>query len=145
VTSAADADDAVYLPLAGPKGYGLALLVDVLSAALAGGPIGRELDGSGEQSARVSLFVLAIDPESFGGSAAFADAVDRLARQVRETTPLDPARPVRLPGDRGVAEERRRRADGIPIDRVLWDRMEAELRELGVDIDAQRPFTKEDT
>jgi LDH2 family malate/lactate/ureidoglycolate dehydrogenase len=122
---------AVSLPLAAEKGYGLALVVDVLTAALAGTPIGRELVLGDEETA-LAAFFLAIDPSAFGPRERFADAVGRLAAQVHATTPLDPAAPVRLPGERSAAERRRRLADGIPVDEALWSRLVRRLEELGV-------------
>jgi LDH2 family malate/lactate/ureidoglycolate dehydrogenase len=133
VRDVAAADDAAHLPLAGAKGYALALVVDVLAAALAGGPIGRELDAGCERD-DVSAFFLALDPARFGAPDAFADAVSRLVRQVRETAPADPAQPVRLPGERAFAERRRRLRDGIPVDPVLRERMEAALAAQGIQV-----------
>jgi LDH2 family malate/lactate/ureidoglycolate dehydrogenase len=126
-------DAAVYLPLAGAKGYGLALIVDVLAAALSGAPIGRELDAAGEDEG-VGAFFLVLEPLHFGTSDAFGVAVRRLAEQVHSTEPLDPADPVRLPGERSQRERRRRLADGIPVDPGDWARMRAELAELGLDV-----------
>lgn len=122
---------AVSLPLAGEKGYGLALVVDVLTAALAGTPIGRELELDHEDTG-LAAFFLAVDPSAFGPPGHFADAVSRLADQVHETTPVDPGSPVRLPGERSAAERRRRLEDGIPVDPVLWNRLLRRLDELGL-------------
>jgi ureidoglycolate dehydrogenase (NAD+) len=123
-------DDGVLLPLAGARGFGLALVVDVLAAALAGGAIGREV--SLGDPTDLSAFFLALDPAAFGPPEAFADAVERLVTQVHETSPADPAEPVRVPGERMAAERERRLAEGIPVDRALFDEMENELRELGL-------------
>src|SRR5438105_2779353 len=78
-----------------------ALVVDVLAAALAGAPIGREVTAD----AAASAFFLVLDPNAF--APGFADRVRRLADQVHETAPLGDA-VVRLPGERGYAERRRR-------------------------------------
>jgi LDH2 family malate/lactate/ureidoglycolate dehydrogenase len=131
VTDLAEIGEAVYLPLAGPKGYGLAIVVDVLTAGLAGGPIGRELEPKMEMDG-CSAFFLVVDPDFFGSREQVCDAVLRLVRQVRETAPLDPTVPVRLPGERGAEERRRRLASGIPVDARLWDQMHERLAALGV-------------
>jgi LDH2 family malate/lactate/ureidoglycolate dehydrogenase len=125
-------EGAVSLPAAGVKGYGLALAVDLLSAGLAGTPIGREIAWETEQQ-ELAAFFLVLDPAAFGPPERFLDAVTRLGEQVHATTPLDPATPVRLPGERGAAERERRLAEGIPVDLVLWERMERRLEELGVE------------
>ena len=129
--AAAHVDGGIYLPLAGAKGFGLALLVDILGAALAGGTIGREV--SLGDPTDLSAFFLALDPAAFGPAESFRDAVDRLVSQVHETTPSDPAEAVRIPGERMAAERERRLADGIPVDPVLIAEMELELRGLGLE------------
>ncbi len=123
---------AVSLPLAGEKGYGLALVVDVLTAALAGTPIGREVTLAHEETG-LAAFFLVIDPAAFGPRERFTEAVGRLAAQVHDTTPLEVDAPVRLPGERAANERRRRLAEGIPVDPVLWRRLETRLAALGLD------------
>jgi LDH2 family malate/lactate/ureidoglycolate dehydrogenase len=125
-------EGAVSLPAAGVMGYGLALAVDLLAAGLAGTPIGREIAWETEQQ-ELAAFFLVLDPAAFGPPDRFLDAVTRLSEQVHATTPLDLASPVRLPGERGAAERKRRLAEGIPVDLVLWERMERRLEELGVE------------
>jgi LDH2 family malate/lactate/ureidoglycolate dehydrogenase len=124
-------DGAVSLPAAGEKGYGLALVVDVLTAALAGTPVGREIRGWNDEQAGLAAFFLALDPAAFGPAEVFADTVRRLGEQVHATEPLEKGVPVRLPGERASAERRRRLAHGVPLDAGAWERMESELRALG--------------
>lgn len=126
---------AVSLPLAAEKGYGLALVVDVLTAALAGTRIGRELE-LGHEDTGLAAFFLAIDPAAFGSPERFADAIRRLAEQALATTPVDPDVPVRLPGERSAAERRRRLADGIPVDPTLWSLLVRRLEALGLSVPA---------
>jgi LDH2 family malate/lactate/ureidoglycolate dehydrogenase len=129
-------DSAVSLP-AGVKGYGLALLVDVLTAGLAGSAIGREV-GSTDEPARLAAFFLALEPSFFGPSDRLGDAVQRLAEQARTTAPLDPAKPVLLPGERSAAERRRRLELGIPVDEGLWNRLGERLAELELGVPLPR-------
>lgn len=135
----ADLATGVLLPLAGARGYALALVVDILAAGLAGGPIGREIPhlASGVP-ARYSSFFLALDPAFFGETEVFAGAVASLVSQVESTAPIDPERPVRLPGARAALERDRRLRVGIPVDRSSWEIHERALRDLGVEIRAPR-------
>jgi LDH2 family malate/lactate/ureidoglycolate dehydrogenase len=130
---AAGWDSAVSLPAAGAKGYGLALVADVLTAALAGTSIGREVAFDDERDG-LAAFFLVLDPSFFGPAERFAGAVARLADQVHATAPLDPAEPVRVPGERSAAERRRRLVEGIPVDGELWAKMEKSLVELGIEL-----------
>jgi ureidoglycolate dehydrogenase (NAD+) len=130
-TLAAAAEDGVYLPLAGAKGYALALVVDVLTAALAGGPIGREV-GAGARS-DFSLFMLVLDPAAFG--AGFASAVGRLLAQAHATAPLDERSPVLVPGERAQREYEERLEHGIPMSLAERAALAAALTELGLAVE----------
>jgi LDH2 family malate/lactate/ureidoglycolate dehydrogenase len=133
----ADADGGVYLP-AGAKGYVLALLVDVLTAGLSGGPIGQDLRGVGPE--QYSAFVLALDPTVLNPDGGFDSAIERLGRQARSVKPADPSRPVRLPGERAERERSRRVERGIPVARERFDTMLASLRAEGVDTKPPSPL-----
>lgn len=87
------------LPAAGAKGFGLALMVDLL-CALAGGSCGtelRRLHGPVNEKADCSWLFLALDPNRFGLATGYAERVAELASEVRGAAP-DPSRA--LPGDR---------------------------------------------
>lgn len=126
-------ETAVSLPLAGARGYGLAVLVDCLTAALAGMPIGRDVGYEDERDG-LALFTLVIDPASFGPSERFIDSVTRLATQAHEIVPTDPARPVRLPGERAAREHRARLDRGIPVEPHLWEALQQRLADLEIDV-----------
>lgn len=82
---------------AGHKGYGLALMVEALTAGLAG-------YGRADPVARwgATLFVQVIDPQAFSGSAAFSEQMDWIVDQCRSNPPVHASRPVRMPGERGL-------------------------------------------
>ena len=101
-------------PLGGHKGYGLAVMVEILSAALSGALLTPVRDG--EVPHDVGHFVLAIDPGAFRGSReGFAADVARMTGGLRATPPLDPARPVMASGDPEYAAEDDCLARGIPL------------------------------
>jgi ureidoglycolate dehydrogenase (NAD+) len=77
------------LPAAGPKGFGLAFMVDVLSA-LGGGvtsPEAGRLYGPPDVPQRLGFFFLAIAPEFFIAPESLAAAVEHLTRAVRHSRP----------------------------------------------------------
>ena len=94
----------------GHKGYGLALAVEALTQGLSGH--GRADD---ETRWGASVFVQAIEPETFGGLAAFQRQAAHIAGQCLASAPIDPASPVRLPGERALAGLARARADGLAL------------------------------
>ena len=89
------------LPLGGKelgyKGYALGLLVEALTAALAGS--GR---ADGIENWGASVFLQIIDPGAFAGNQAFTRETGWLAAACR-TSPVRPGDPaVRLPGERAL-------------------------------------------
>ena len=102
------------LPMAGPKGSGLSLMIEILSSLLIANPIiSTALNGSAE--APFNGLVMAIDPSAFGNKAAFAQAMDELCQSIKGLPPASDAEPVLLPGERGFAELDRRKREGIPL------------------------------
>ncbi len=101
-------------PLGGPKGAALALVVELLAAALTGGRLAAEassfLDAEGPPPGTGQLLI-AIDPAAFGADGAARIAV--LAAMLE----AEPG--ARLPGRRRQALRAERRAAGIPVDGAL--------------------------
>ena len=135
-TDPADLASGWILPVAGHVGFGLALLVDGLTAALGDSPIGREIplvhDTSGPYHG--AFFAMAIDSAAFGGVEAFATRIDSLVQQIESHPPQDPDHPVRWPGQRGWAEAEKNSAMGIPMPESRWEGLLEELRALGVNL-----------
>jgi (2R)-3-sulfolactate dehydrogenase (NADP+) len=98
-------------PAGGAKGAALALMVEVLCGALAGGQFGWEassfLDNRGEAPS-VGQLLIAFDPSAFSGP----DFLNRMAT-VLAAAAGEPG--VRLPGDRRLAGRDKMRAEGINI------------------------------
>ena len=72
-------------------------LIDADRAEELYGALGSSLEMSGGSAANTIAGVA-----SFGGKAAFLRQMDHLAGQCRANPPIDPGRPVRLPGERGL-------------------------------------------
>lgn len=99
------------LPVAGYRGFGLAVFWELLTGALGGGTsFGSSVEAPERTDRRqgVSLFVMAIDPDSFVGSSAFRDRADHVIDRVVGTNRS--STPPRIPGERRqrlAAESRR--------------------------------------
>ncbi len=123
---------ATILPMGGDQGYkgfGLGLLLDVLTGGLSGGFCPPATDGS-PQTNNV-LFVL-WDPARFAGESHFLAESKKLvafARSVRRKPGVDA---IRLPGDRANACRKERLAGGIPLDDGTWTALGDLARELSV-------------
>jgi LDH2 family malate/lactate/ureidoglycolate dehydrogenase len=106
---------------AGYKGYGLALVVELLTGVLAGAAFGPNIAGlfSTETKSDLGQWYIAIDPAAIGDPGAFEGRLERLLQQLTEA-PLIPNAPgpVLYPGQPEAERAERSRRDGIVIDRA---------------------------
>jgi ureidoglycolate dehydrogenase (NAD+) len=118
------------LPMGGPKGYGLAMIVEVLGGVLSGAAIAHDLGNmytNFERPQNVGHWMFALNIEAVMPIPVFAERMQSLISMVRATPPADPSRPVLLPGEPEDRVSAERSANGIP----LPDDTSAELTELG--------------
>ena len=110
------------------KGYGLATMVNILGSCLSGATLITERENGTRTgtSNDIGHFFLVIDPAIFRGPGEFEADVSMFLGHLRETPPVDPAKPVMVAGDPQwkLAEERMR--DGIPVGAGLM----AQLRQI---------------
>jgi uncharacterized oxidoreductase len=97
------------------KGFGLALLGDILGGAFSGG--GAYLPER-EVSDRIinNMMAILIDPDVFGGAKEFGIDVDRYIDWVKASPPAEGFDSVLMPGDPERLCEIDRRKNGIPLD-----------------------------
>jgi L-lactate dehydrogenase len=95
---------------AGHKGFALALLIEALTAGLAGFGRADPSEGWG-----ATVFVQVMDPQAFGGRDAFLRQTQWLADACHAATPRPGVERVRLPGERGLALMRSHAADGVGL------------------------------
>ena len=123
------------LPLGGPKGSGLALLIECLSSLLAGNPILAEaLEGTAKGKRHYqNALIIAIDVARFLPLDAFRAEVKRLVRAVKALPP-QPGAEILVPGERG-ARNARRTTDIRLLPSVL-EELRALAASLGVEVPA---------
>jgi len=105
----------------GHKGYGLALVVELLCGPLHGnlwGPQIGPMYGELTRPRHIGAFFIVLDPMRFAGGPTLAATIEQMARALA-AEPGD----VLMPGDPELAEETRRRALGVPIEPGLRDEM----------------------
>jgi len=98
------------------KGYGLAVMVNILSSCLSGATLITDPMHTKKPTGQdIGHFLLAIDPGLFRDPAEFQADVARFLGDLRATEPVDPARPVMVAGDPQRRLAARRMAEGIPV------------------------------
>ena len=106
------------LPVGGHKGYGLALAIDIIAGVLTGAGFAdgvKSMLQQGDESQHVGHFMLVIDPVRFMPWQHFAERMKEVRATMRSAPPLDPKRPVMIPGEPEASIEKKRRIEGIPI------------------------------
>lgn len=102
-------------PIGGPKGSGIAILMDIMSGVLSGSAFGGEV-GDQYKEARpqdVGHCFIAIKPDVFMSSEQFRSRMDTLVQRVHGVDPAHGFSEVMFPGEpeHRIAEERKK---GIP-------------------------------
>ena len=106
-------------PMGGAKGAALALMVEVMSACLAGAAFGAEasslFDAEGD-APDLGQVILALDPGPLSGGA-FGGRMAALAAL------YDGIKGARLPGQRRLSARAKAAAEGVTLDTALLDRI----------------------
>jgi LDH2 family malate/lactate/ureidoglycolate dehydrogenase len=119
-------------PVGDHKGYGLAVVAEVLAGVLTGSPFAGRSDAHGTRAGGVGHVFLAIDPAVFVERARFEDDVERLVAEIRAAPLADGAEEILLPGEPERRMRERRAAEGIPLSDELTEVLDVLAGDLGV-------------
>lgn len=121
--------------LGGYKGYGYAMIVELLSAVLQDGNYGKALDGKDENGNKVPYhlghFFIAIDTEHFLGEELCRKKAGEIIRAVRNSKKAPGADRIYSAGEKEHLI-RLARKDGVPINESVQKEMIAVRDELGL-------------
>jgi LDH2 family malate/lactate/ureidoglycolate dehydrogenase len=135
ITDAARAAGSTFLHMGEHKGYGLAMLVELLTGALGGDRAGLTMPrtgGDGDRQYR-SFFFLALDVDQMLPLAQFQATVDQLANDAHSIAPAPGAPEVLAPGEPELRETAARQAGGIPFHEGDWAALLRGLARAGFD------------
>lgn len=112
----------VTLPMAGHKGYGIALMMDVLSGVLSGSAFGSAVAGpfQNERPGRVGHFVLALNIDAFMPLGKFEQRQSEIIEALKRSPLADGFVEILYPGEREAKLEAKAATEGIalPIETV---------------------------
>jgi uncharacterized oxidoreductase len=103
------------LPFAKHKGYALAMVVEVLAAALTGGETTRPANLSYRYGVWNNMLAIVFDPRRLGAAESFGPEVREFVDWVQSAPLQADADRIRMPGD-PERETRRERAAALPLD-----------------------------
>jgi L-2-hydroxycarboxylate dehydrogenase (NAD+) len=109
--------------LGGHKGYGLAVMVDILCAVLCGAPFGADVADTATSSGRVSHFFGAIKIDTFCDPQDFRRRLDRMLENLRNCPPAEGAERVYYAGQKELEHERECMRRGVPVLRKTYDQI----------------------
>ncbi len=118
-----DPHQAIYwTPAGGAKGYGLGLMIDVLTGLLMGGNFGPHVTlmyGDYEKKRDLCHLVGALDYHRFPGHPSFLDRVTQMIEEVHQVPAAEGFERVMVPGEPEYLKEQDRTKNGIPIEDYL--------------------------
>ncbi len=122
------------LPIAGPKGSGLAFMIEILAGAFSGGNIGHPDNPTASQVENNMLSII-INPDEGAGRDVFGMDVTRLIDWTKSCRPVTKGEDILLPGERSQKTRQVRLKHGIPLDNLTI----AELGKVAASLDVTIP------
>ena len=113
------------LPFGAHKGYGLAMVAEVLSSTLSG------LSETRGTRTGHGTFVLALNPAAFRPFGDFAAENDALFGKVKSVPTAAGFKEVMVPGEPELRAREKRLVDGIPVAEDTWAKLQSTADELG--------------
>ncbi len=109
------------LPMGYWKGSGFAVLLDIISALLAGGltTAGIDKTGLGSCGSCCQVFI-AIDPLKFNSREFIDQAVEETICQLKESVPAKDGGEIYYPGEQSLKTRIENMELGIPVDDTVW-------------------------
>jgi LDH2 family malate/lactate/ureidoglycolate dehydrogenase len=122
---------------AGYKGYGLAVMVEILCASLSGGVFMKDLLGFGPDGAprpyMVGHFFLAIDVAHFSPLEDFRRITGAMVRALHDSRKIPGQERIYVAGEKEYEIEQRRRVEGIPVNENLKAELQVMRDALGIE------------
>ena len=109
------------LPMAGPKGYGLALLAELIGEAMLG-PITTEMN----------WLLVCIDTTLYSDGGRYQSVAEGILQEIRTCPPADGFVRVEIPGERERALQQANAHNGIAIPEQTWVQIQALAERLDV-------------
>ncbi len=130
-TDAQAALEGAVLPMAGPKGYALALAVEIMSGILSGSAYGPRVGWIYDDSTEpvdIGHFFITLDINKLMPLDMFISRLDHMVNEVKGSPKATGVEEIFIPGERRTNKFLERKRDGIPVSQPVLD----ELNELAL-------------
>jgi uncharacterized oxidoreductase len=123
------------LSIGGHKGYGLAVLCEVLAGALTGGGCSNPSNADRVINGMLSIY---LDPAFFQNDEAFAAEIHRFVVWVKSSAKVSPDGEILMPGEIEERTKAQRLREGIEIDATTWSQLLDAAASVGLNRDEIR-------
>jgi ureidoglycolate dehydrogenase (NAD+) len=116
-------------PFAGPKGYGLGMVVDIFSGLLAGAAFGPHISkmyGDYNKYRKLGHYVCAINPSFFTNEEDFLNGMDGMIEEIHQVKPAEGFKQVFVPGEPEQLMEEKHLEEGVPIPDTVYHYLQSE-------------------
>lgn len=117
------------LPIAGHKGYGLAVLCEVLAGALTGGGCSDPKNADRVVNGMLSIY---LDKSFFRSEEGFDADVGRFVEWVKSSAKATPDGEILMPGEIEERTRARRLREGVELDATTWGQLRETAAGLGL-------------
>jgi len=137
-TNAQAALDGTVLPFAGPKGYAISLMIDIMSGVLTGAGFGSHVNniyGDFDKTQNVGHFFHLVDISRFMPIDQFKSRVDQMIEEIKQAPKAEGAEEIFLPGEMESRIQLQRLQEGIPLSPEVYGDLRQTGLEYGVDLE----------
>jgi len=123
------------LPIGGPKGYGIAVFVDILAGILSGAQFGPHLNNMWndfENPQNVGHFFLAVDISKFVDVDLFKTRIEQMTREIKALDKNPGVEEILMPGEPEQRRRRERKENGLELSAVVYEELKGLSEKYGV-------------
>jgi LDH2 family malate/lactate/ureidoglycolate dehydrogenase len=124
-----------HIPIGRHKGFGLALMVEILAGVMTGSGITKEVTSFVQDPKRpsnVGHFFMAINVAALMPIGEFKARVDRLAREIKVFPRAKDVERIYVPGEMEYEEEEKAKVRGVVLDESTTNSLRALAQDLGL-------------
>jgi 3-dehydro-L-gulonate 2-dehydrogenase len=114
-------DKELALPIGLWKGAGLALMLDILAAVLSEGDASHQI-GQRKYEQNISQVFISLYPAKLGLEEFPEEKINTIIEQFKSSNTFGEAE-VRYPGEKTLEVRERNLAEGVPVDREIWEKV----------------------
>ena len=117
-------DVAGLVPISGPKGYGLMMMVDILSGMLMGLPFGKHVSSMYDDLSagrNLGQIYILIDPARFTSLDTFKDNIEQTIEELHQVRAAEGFEQVYVPGEVSQEIFEKNAAEGIPVEKNIYE------------------------